>query len=90
LEALLADALARSGSSATRRRLLLSGLVAAAQRHVLKKGALRLSPTLLAFRSLIGAGSRRRTVAAPDRTEAEAALDAVRSCLQQLATTRRR
>jgi hypothetical protein len=90
LEALLADSLARSGSSGTR-RLLLSGLVAAGvRRHVLTKDTLRLSPLLLAFRSLIGAGPRRRTVAAPDRTEAEAALDAVRSCLQQLARTRSR
>ena len=88
LEALLADALARSEPSATRRRLLLGGLVTAAvQRRMLKKGTLRLSPTLLAFRSLIGPGPRRRTVPAPDRTEAEAALDAVRSCLRQLAAT---
>ncbi len=88
LEALLADALERSGSPATRRRLLLGALVAAAiQHHVLKNDALRLSPTLLAFRGLIVSGSRRRKAAAPDRTEAEAALDAVRSCLRQLAAT---
>ena len=91
LEALLADALARSASPAPRRPLLLGGLVTAAiQRRALKKDAPRLSPTLLAFRSLIGSGSRRRKAVAPDRTEAEAALDAVRSCLQQLAATRRR
>jgi hypothetical protein len=91
LETLLADALARSESSATRRRLLLGSLAAAAgRRHVLKKDALRLSPTLLGFRSLIGAGPRRRAAPAPDRTEAEAALDAVRTCLQQLAKTGRR
>jgi hypothetical protein len=89
LEALLADALTRSGSPATRRRLLLGGLVTAAvQRRALTKDALRLSPTLLAFRGLIASGSRRRKAAAPDRTEAEAALEAVRSCLQQLAETR--
>jgi hypothetical protein len=89
LEALLADALPRSGSPAPPRRpLLLSGLVTAAvQRRALKKDALRLSPTLLAFRSLIASGSRRRKAAAPDRTEAEAALEAVRSCLRQLAAT---
>jgi len=91
LEALLADALARSASPAPRRPLLLGGLVTAAiQRRALKKDAPRLSPTLLAFRGLIGSGSRRRKAVAPDRTEAEAALDAVRSCLQQLAATRRR
>jgi hypothetical protein len=91
LEALLADALARVGSPAACRRLLLPGLVAAAaQRHVLKKDALRLSPTLLAFRGLIGGGSRRSKAAAPERTEAEAALDAVRSCLRQLGTARKR
>jgi hypothetical protein len=92
LEALLADALPRSASPAPPRRpLLLSGLVTAAiQRRALKKDALRLSPTLLAFRSLIGAGPRRRPPAVPDRIEAEAALDAVRSCLQQLARARRR
>jgi hypothetical protein len=90
LEALLADALLRSASPAPRRPLLLGGLATAAvQRRVLKKDALRLSPTLLAFRGLIGSGSRRRKAVAPDRTEAEAALDAVRSCLQQLAATRR-
>lgn len=88
LEALLADVLARSGPSATRPRLLLRGLVAAAvQRHALKKDALRLSPTLLAFRSLVGAGPRRRPPIVPDRTEAEAALDMVRVCLRQLAGT---
>jgi hypothetical protein len=91
LEALLADALARAGAPATRCRLLLGGLVTAAtELRVLKKDALRPSPTLLAFRGLIGAGSRPRRVAAPNRAEAEAALDAVRSCLQQLAKTRHR
>jgi hypothetical protein len=86
LEALLADALARAGSPAARRRLLLGGLVTAAtERQVLKKDALRPSPTLLAFRGLIGSGPRPRKAAAPNRTEAEAALDAVRSCLRPLA-----
>jgi hypothetical protein len=69
----------------------LRGLVAAAtERGVLTKDTLRLRPTLLAFRDLIGAGPRRRKSAAPDRIEAEAALDAVRSCLQQLAGIRSR
>jgi hypothetical protein len=91
LEALLADTLARSASPARRRPLRLGSLVTAAvQRRALKKDALRLSPTLLAFRSLIASGSRRRKAIAPDRTDADAALDAVRACLQQLATTRRR
>ena len=86
LEALLANALARAGSPAARRRPLLGGLVTAAtERQVLKKDALRPSPTLLAFRGLIGSGPRPRKAAAPNRTEAEAALDAVRSCLRPLA-----
>jgi len=85
LEALLADALARAGMPAARRRLPLGGLVTAAtERRVLKQDTLRASPTLLAFRGLIGSGPRQRNAAAPDRTEAEAALDAVRSCLRQL------
>lgn len=88
LEALLADALARAGMSAARRRLLLGGLVTAAvQRHLLKKDTLRLSRTLLAFRGLIGSGPRQRDAAALNRTEAEAALEAVRSGLRQLAAT---
>lgn len=91
LEALLADALARVGAPATHRRPLLRGLVTAATaRQVLKKDTLRPGPTLLAFRDLIGSGPRRRKSAAPNRTEAEAALDVVRSCLQQLAQTRSR
>jgi hypothetical protein len=91
LEALLADALARVDAPAVRRRPRLGGLVAAAtERQVLKTDTLRLGPTLLAFRDLIGSGPRRRKAAAPNRTEAEAALDAVRSCLQQLAQTRSR
>lgn len=91
LEAVLADALARVGPPAASRRLLLPGLVAAAvQRHVLTKDAPRLSPALLAFRSLIASESRQRKPAAPDRTEAEAALEAVRSCLRQLGTARKR
>jgi len=88
LEALLADALARAGMPAVRRRLLLGGLATAAvQCQLLKKDALRPSPTLLAFRGLIGSGPRQRQAAAPNRTEAEAALDAVRSCLRELAAT---
>jgi hypothetical protein len=87
----LADALARVDAPAVRRRPRLGGLVAAAtERQVLKTDTLRLGPTLLAFRDLIGSGPRRRKAAAPNRTEAEAALDAVRSCLQQLAQTRSR
>ena len=88
LEALLADALARSGSPAARRRLLLGSLVTAAtERQILKKDALRPSRTLLAFRGLIGSRPRQRDAAALNRTEAEAALDAVRSCLRELAAT---
>lgn len=88
LEALLADALARAGSPAERRRPLLGGLVTAAtERQILTKETLRPSPTLLAYRGLIGLSHRPRKAAAPDRTEAEAALDTVRSCLRQLAAT---
>ncbi len=92
LEALLADALARAGSPAARRRLLLAGLLTAAtERQLLKKATLRPpTPTLLAFRSLIASGPRRGKAGVPDRTEAEAALDTVRSCLQQLAVGYRR
>jgi hypothetical protein len=87
LEALLEDALGRAGSG-PKRRLLLPGLVTAAtERRLLKTGTFQLSPTLLAFRTLIRSGLPPRTTVAPDRTEAEAALDAVRSCLQQLAAT---
>jgi hypothetical protein len=91
LEALLTGALARAGAPAAPKRLLLGSLVTAAtERHVLEKDALRPSPTLLAFRGLIGSWPRRRQAAAPNRTDAEAALDAVRSCLRQLATARKR
>jgi len=88
LEALLADALARAGMPAARRRLLLGRLVTAAtERQILTKDALRPSRTLLAFRGLIGSGSRQRDAGALNRAEAEAALDAVRSCLRELAAT---
>jgi hypothetical protein len=91
LEALLADALERAGAPAARRRVLLGSLVTAAtKRHVLKKDTLCPSPTLLAFRDLIGSGPRPRSAAAPNRTEADAALDAVRSCLRQLAAAGQR
>ncbi len=92
LEALLADALTRAGSPAPRRRPPLRGLVAAAtDRQLLRKDTWRPpTPALLAFRSLIASAPRRATAASPDRTEAEAALDTVRSCLQQLTAGQRR
>jgi hypothetical protein len=65
-------------------------VTAATERQVLKKDTIRPSPALLAFRRLIGSGPRPRKAGAPNRTEAEAALDAVRSCLRQLATVSRR
>jgi hypothetical protein len=90
LEALLADALARASSTAGRRRLLLPGLVAAAtERRIVQREALQLSPALQAFRALIRSGGSSRGAVAPDRAEADAALEAVRSCLRQLATTSR-
>ena len=88
LEALLSRALAPRGSAAGRGRPLLATLVAAAtRRRLLKKDSLRLSPALQAFRALIQPGRPPRAAAAPGRADAEAALDAVRSCVRQLATT---
>ncbi len=85
LEALLADALARAGSPKARSRPLLAGLVAAAAAHgLLSKETLDLSPSLQAFRTLIEPGPASRKAVAPGRTEAEAALEAVRVCLRQL------
>lgn len=86
LESLLTDALARAGAPPPRRPIRLGGLVAAAARRgVLTADGLHLNATLLNYRNLVGGEPRRRSAAPPDRTEAEAALAAVRSCLRQAA-----
>jgi hypothetical protein len=85
LEALLAQALARAGSTVGSRRLLLPGLVAAAsKRRLLTRDALQLTPALQGFRSLVGPRRPSRAVVAPGRIEAEGALESVRACLREL------
>jgi hypothetical protein len=86
LEALLRDALARAQTGAPRGSPPLPQLVAAAvERRLIREGSLRPSPALQTFRTLIQPGRPHRKTVVLGRTDAEAALDTVRSCLRQLA-----
>jgi len=88
LETLLSRALAGGGPTAVRGRPLLATLVAAAtRRRLVKKDSLRLPQAVLAFRALTQPG-RLSGAVAPGRADADAALEAVRSCLRQLAAIR--
>jgi hypothetical protein len=88
LEALLWDALTRAGAATWRGRPRLARLAAAAiARRLLQQDALRLSPALQAFRTLVGSARASRAVAAPGRTEAESALESVRACLREFGAT---
>lgn len=88
LETLLRDALKRAGDAAWRGRPPLARLAAAAiARGLLQREALRLTPTLQDFRSLVGPARVSRAAIPPDRTEAESALDSVRACLRALGAT---
>ncbi len=87
LEALLLDALARGGSPAGEpARSDLSALVdAAGDRGILSSTAPPLSRALREFRRLTDPGRQARDRIEVTRDEAEAALIAIRTCLQQMA-----
>jgi len=88
LETLLRDALRRAQAGAGRGSKALPQLVAAAvERRLIREDSLRPSPSLQAFRTLIHPGRPHRKIVVLGRTDAEAALDTVRSCLRQLAAT---
>jgi hypothetical protein len=89
LEALLSRALVGRRAAALRGRPLLATLLAAAaRRRLVRRDSVRLPQTVLAFRALTQPG-RLPGAAVPGRAAAEAAIEAVRSCLGQLAAARR-
>jgi len=86
LEAVLADALTRAGAVIGRGRPSLTRLVAAAiARRLLAQDSLQIGSALAAFPTLMRPPRSSRAAAALTRNEAEAALEAVRGCLRQLA-----
>jgi hypothetical protein len=86
LEAVLADALTRAGAVIGRGRASLTRLVAAAaERRLLAQDSVQIGSALAAFPTLVHPARSSRAAAALTRTEAEAALEAVRGCLRQLA-----
>jgi hypothetical protein len=86
LEALLADALKRAGVGTGRGRASLTPLVVAATKgRLLADGSLKIGSALAAFPALVRSARSSRAAAPLTRNEAEAALEAVRGCLRQLA-----
>jgi hypothetical protein len=86
LEAVLADALTRAGAVIGRGRGSLTPLVAAAtERRLLAEDSLTIGSALAAFPTLVHSARSSRAAAPLTRNEAEAALEAVRGCLRQLA-----
>ena len=92
LEAVLQDALSRAGSpeahgvpAATDRRNLADLVEAATTLDILGRGALPLGTSLLGFRSLIRPDWQIREGVEVTKEDAEAALNAVKACLRQVA-----
>jgi len=91
LEALLTESLQRADEAGGEKAPHLPGgrtlpvlLERAARRGLVQPGSFSLAPALRAFRRLIGPGRPPRGIANLTRSDAEAALEAVRGCLQQL------
>ena len=85
LDALLADALRRTGSAEARGAQTLAARAERAfAQGVLAPGSVRVGSTLAAFRTLTHPGRAPRKGIQLTRGEAESALEAVRACLRQL------